>query len=264
MFKMDKNTLKFCNLKPVLAYLMVFFLVVQPVAAVENILVYAAASTSNAVTEIIEQYNQQNPEVQVKVSFASSSTLAKQIEAGAPAHLYIAANPKWMDYLQERKLISAASRLDLLSNKIVMVAPLGKDFKVAMIKEFDLAGNLKGKLCLGDPDHVPVGIYARQALVSLEWWDKIKASVVGTKDVRAAVAFVERGECVAGIVYSTDASSSKKIDVIAEFPAASHNPIIYPVAILASAPASADTFLNYLSTPQTKTIFKKYGFTTTQ
>jgi molybdate transport system substrate-binding protein len=247
-----------------LAYLITLLLLAQPAAAVDKLLVYAAASTSNAVTEIIEQYNQENPEVQVKVSFASSSTLAKQIEAGAPAHLFISANPKWMDYLQEQKLIINESRLNLLSNKIVIVAPLGKGFKVEMNEDFDLAENLKGKLCLGDPDHVPAGIYAKQALVSLDWWDKVKTSVVGTKDVRAAVTFIERGECLAGIVYATDASASQKIDLIAEFPADSHDPIVYPVATLASAPALADTFLNYLNTSHIKSIFKKYGFTTTK
>lgn len=243
---------------------MILFLLAQPIAAVEKLLVYAAASTSHAITEIIEQYNKQHPDVQVKVSFASSSTLAKQIEAGAPAHVYISANPKWMDYLQERKLIINNSRLNMLSNKIVLIAPKGQPFQVEMNKDFDFAGNLSGKLCLGDPDHVPVGTYAKQALVSLAWWDKLKSSVVGTKDVRAALVFVERGECVAGIVYATDASSSDKIDLIATFPADSHSPVVYPVAALVSAPASAHNFLNYLGTPQVKSIFNKYGFSTTQ
>ena len=242
---------------------MALLLVTQPASAVERVLVYAAASTSNAISEIIEQFNQQNPDIQVKASFASSSTLAKQIEAGAPAHFYISASGKWMDYLQDRKLINNESRSDLLSNEIVLIAPKDKLFEVAMENDFDLAGMLKGKLCLGDPDHVPAGIYAKQALVSLSWWDKIKSSIVGMKDVRAALALVERGECAAGIVYSTDANSSKEIELIAEFPANSHNPIVYPVAALASAPAVAATFLSYLGTPQVKSIFKKYGFNTT-
>ncbi len=254
--------MKFCNLRLGLAYLLTLFLVTQPAMAVEKLLVYAAASTSNAISEIIEQYNQQNPDIQIKVSFASSSTLAKQIEAGAPAHLYISANPKWMDYLQERKLIIDKSRLNLLSNKIVMVTPLGKGFEVEMNKDFDLAEILTSKLCLGDPDHVPVGIYAKQALVSLDWWSKVKSSVVGTKDVRAALTLVERGECAAGIVYSTDASASKKIELIAEFPAESHSPIVYPIATLVSAPDSSQIFLNYLGTLEVKAIFKKYGFNT--
>lgn len=243
---------------------MTFFLLAQPVAAVEKLLVYAAASTSHAITEIIEHYNEQNPEIQVKVSFASSSTLAKQIEAGAPAHIYISANPAWMDYLQQRKLIINKSRLNLLSNKIVLISPKKQPFQVKMNKDFDFAKKLNGKLCLGDPDHVPVGVYAKQALVSLAWWDNIKSSVVGAKDVRAALVFIERGECVAGIVYATDASSSRKIELIAEFPADSYSPIVYPVAALFSAPVSAHSFLNYLSTPKVKSIFNKYGFSTTQ
>lgn len=244
------------------SYVMIFFLIMQPVGAAEKILVYAAASTSNAITEIIKRYNQQNSEIKVKVSFASSSTLAKQIEAGAPAHLYISANPKWMDYLQEQALIINNSRSNLLSNKIVMVAPFGKGFKVELKRDYHLSEKLKGKLCLGDPSHVPVGIYAKQALVSLDWWNTVKKNVVGTKDVRAALTFIERGECAAGIIYSTDAKSSKKIEVLSEFPADSHSPIVYPVAVLVSAPDSVHDFLDFLNSSQAKTIFEKYGFST--
>lgn len=256
--------MKHFNFKPYLACLITLLLTSQPTFAVEKILIYAAASTSNAVSEIIEQYNKQNPTIQAKVSFASSSMLAKQIEAGAPAHIYISANPKWMDYLQEQQLIINESRLNILSNKLVLIVPKGKYFDIAMDKKTGLAEKLDGKLCLGDTSHVPAGLYAKQALTSLGWWDMIKPSLVGTKDVRAALTLVERGECVAGIVYSTDANASTKIDLITEFPADSHNPIVYPVAVLVSAPDSAHIFLNYLSTPQVKTIFKKYGFTTTQ
>lgn len=240
----------------------VFFLYSHSVTAAEKVLVYAAASTSNAVTEIIKQFNQLTPDIKVKVSFASSSTLAKQIEAGAPAQLYISANPKWMDYLQGQKLIVDQSRRDLLSNQIVLVTPLGKPIAVEMSKGYNLAKDLKGKLCLGDSSHVPVGIYAKQALVSLGWWDKVKSHIVGTKDVRAAMALVELGECAAGIVYATDALASKKIELVAKFPVDSHNPIVYPVAKLVSAKKSADSFLNYLSSPQAIAVFKKYGFST--
>lgn len=232
----------------------------QPAVAVENILLYAAASTSNAMTEITDLFNKETPDIKVKVSYASSSTLAKQIEAGAPAHIYISANPKWMDYLQQRKLIINESRQDLLYNKIVLIAPLESLMTVDMNNKDDFSENLKGKLCLGDPSHVPAGIYAKQALVSKGWWDKVKTKVVGMMDVRAALVFVERGECDAGIVYATDANASKKIKILAEFSMDTHQPIIYPISELVSASNSANVFLKYLSSSKAQSIFKKYGF----
>jgi molybdate transport system substrate-binding protein len=230
------------------------------VAAAEKVLLYAAASTSSAITEIISQFQQVSPEIKVQVSFASSSTLAKQIEAGAPAQLYMSANPEWMDYLQARGVIINASRQNLLSNKIVLITPKGMSMVVEMNKEFDFAGKLQGKLCLGDPAHVPAGIYAKQALIALGWWQQLKFNVVGTKDVRAALAFVERGECAAGIVYASDADISKQVELIAEFPSDRHRSIVYPVAMVVPATEAAGTFLNYLSSPAAMVIFKKYGF----
>lgn len=247
-----------------LACIIALLFCTQPSFSVERLLVYAAGSTSNAVTEIINLYNHQNPAIQVKVSFASSSTLAKQIEAGAPAQIYISANPKWMDYLQQRELIKNESRADILRNKLVLITPKDRSFEVDINKKYGLAEKLNGKLCLGAPNHVPVGIYAKQTLTSLDWWDILKPSVVSTNDVRAALTLVETGECAAGIVYFTDANSSTKIDLITEFPANSHDPIVYPVAALASAPDSAHTFINYLQSAQAKNIFEKYGFITTQ
>ncbi len=238
----------------------IFMLLVEPVSAAERVLLYAAASTSMAVNAVIKQFKQISPGIKVKVSFASSSTLAKQIEAGAPADLYISANPKWMDYLQARDLLVNASRQDLLSNKIVLIAPRGQPLTVQMTKGFDFASQLTGRLCMGEPSHVPVGMYAKQALLSLGWWRQLKPSVVGTRDVRAALTFVERGECAAGIVYATDANSSQKVELIAEFPASSHSPIVYPVAALVANNKAADTFLQYLSSAQAATTFKKYGF----
>jgi molybdate transport system substrate-binding protein len=165
-----------------------------------------------------------------------------------------------MDYLQQRQLIVEQSRKNLLTNKIVLVTPQGRPIKVEMINSFEFAKQLTGKLCLGDTAHVPAGIYAKQALVSLDWWKKIKSSVVGSKDARATLALIERGECTAGIIYSTDASASKKIELIAAFPEKSHNAIVYPVAAVISASHSSNTFINYLSSRPAMQIFKKYGF----
>ena len=243
-------------------FLSAFFLFSPSVIAVEKILLYAAASTSQAMNEIIKQYNQTNAGIQVKVSFASSSTLAKQIEAGAPAQLFISANPKWMDYLQQRNLIVNQSRHNILSNKIVLITPKDRPMELKMNKDTHFVEKLTGKLCLGDPSHVPAGIYAKQALKSMGWWDGVKPHLVGTKDVLATLAMVELGECAAGIVYSTDAKGSKKINLIAEFPAETHHPIVYPVAKLASAKNTADHFLNYLSKPKAIAIFTQYGFNT--
>jgi len=250
---MNSFSLKICLLSLLLS---------QTVIAKERVLIYAAASTSNAITEISEQFNKARPEINVKVSFASSSTLAKQIYAGAPADIFISANPKWMDYLQKQQLIINETRQQLLSNKIVLVTPKEKKIAIAMNKADDLAAKIDGKLCLGDPDHVPAGMYAKQALNSLGWWQNIKPQVVGTKDVRAALTLVERGECAAGIVYSTDASASTKIALSGEFPEHSHNPIIYPVSKLKSAKQSADIFLQYLNSASATAIFNKYGFST--
>jgi len=240
----------------------IFLLFSQSASATETVLLYAAASTSHAITEVINQFNRTTADIKVKVSFASSSTLAKQIEAGAPAHLYLSANPAWMDYLQQRQLIVNQSRKNLLTNKIVLVTPKGKPIVVKMENNFNFSDQMKGKLCLGNTAHVPAGIYAKQALISLGWWNKVKSKVVGSKDARASLALIERGECTAGIVYSTDASASKKIQLIAEFPENTHEPIVYPVATLDRATNAANTFLNYLNTSNTAEIFIKYGFNT--
>ncbi len=226
----------------------------------ESLLLYAAASTSNAFSDIIKKFNTSQNAIKVKASFASSSTLAKQIQAGAPAHLFVSANPKWMDFLEQQNLIIPESRINFLNNKIVLISPLFKPIAVEMKANFDFNNQLNGKLCLGDPDHVPAGIYAKQALISLNWWDRVKPKLVGTKDVRAALALVERGECAAGIVYSTDANSSNKIKVIAEFSDKTHDPIVYPIARLISSPDLTMSFINFLQTPESQAVFKKYGF----
>ncbi len=226
----------------------------------EQLLVYAAASTHNAVSDIIKQFNNEQYQITVKASFASTSILAKQIEAGAPANIFLSANPKWMDYLQSQKLIIPESRFNLLQNTIVLITPSEKKFAVKMNKRFEIAKQFNGKLCLGDPTHVPAGIYAKQALTYLGWWDQLKTKIVGTKDVSAALVLTERGECAAGIVYATDASVSKKVSIITEFPAKSHEPILYPVARVAPDSASAKQFMTYLKSPAAKGIFKSYGF----
>lgn len=229
--------------------------------AEQKVTVFAAASLTNALTEVASVYEKaQN--VQIQTSFASSSTLAKQIEKGAPADIFVSADTKWMNYLQDKNLIKNESKLDLLGNRLVLIAPKGKAFKVEMDKRFNFAGAFAGKLCTGEIESVPAGIYAKQALKNLNWWDAVKMRIVGTQDVRAALVFVERGECEAGVVYETDAKVSNKVEKLAIFPEASHEPIVYPLALVKNADASASAFYQFLKSESAKQIFAKYGFTT--
>lgn len=226
--------------------------------AEDKITVYAAASLTNALSEVSAQYSA----AKVVHAFAASSALAKQIENGAAADIFISADTKWMDYLQEKKRINNASRKDLLANTLVLIAPQGRGFKVSLDPSFDLAQAFTGKLCTGDIDAVPAGIYAKQALSYLTWWQTIKSRVVGAQDVRAALVFVERGECAAGIVYATDAKISSKVELVATFPEASHLPIVYPAAQVNGSHSNklASDYLNYLQSPRALAIFQKYGF----
>ncbi|OAM52300.1 molybdate ABC transporter substrate-binding protein [Methylovorus sp. MM2] len=226
----------------------------------KKLTVFAAASLTNVLSEITAQYEKEKS-IKVVNSFAASSALAKQIENGAPADIFMSADTKWMNYLQDKKRIEIDTRTDLLGNRLVLIAPKGKTFKVDFTKVFDLSKAFDGRLCTGELDSVPVGIYAKKALNNLGWWDAIKTRIVGTQDVRAALVFVERGECTAGIVYETDAKVSSKVDIVGVFPESTHDPIIYPVAMVINGqPASLD-FLQYLVSPAVGEIFSKYGFT---
>ncbi|MEO6117923.1 MAG: molybdate ABC transporter substrate-binding protein, partial [Methylotenera sp.] len=193
----------------------------------DKVTVYAAASLTNALTDISTQYEKAKA-TKISHSFAASSTLAKQIENGAPADIFISADTKWMNYLQDKKLINADSRKEFLGNKLVLIAPKGRGFNVKLEKSFDFSKAFDGRLCTGDIESVPAGIYAKESLSYLNWWDGIKTRIVGAQDVRGALAFVERGECGAGIVYETDAKVSNKVEIIATFPEESHKPIVYP------------------------------------
>lgn len=227
--------------------------------ASEKVTVFAAASLTNALTDIGLQYEKEKT-THIVHSFAASSTLAKQIENGAPADIFIAADTKWMNYLQDKKLINAASRKEFLGNKLVLIAPKGRGFNVKFDKSFDFSKSFDGRLCTGDIDSVPAGIYAKDSLIYLNWWDGVKTRIVGTQDVRGALAFVERGECAAGIVYETDAKISNKVEIVAIFPEESHKPIVYPMAFVANAKNMSMDYFNYLQSPAALDMFKKYGF----
>ncbi|WP_380181107.1 molybdate ABC transporter substrate-binding protein [Kalamiella sp. sgz302252] len=234
----------------------------QAVAA-ENITVFAAASLTNALQDIAKDY-EQGKEVKIVSSFASSSTLARQIEQGAPADLFISADQQWMDYVAQKKLIEEQSRYTLLGNDLVLIAPAeAKAQPVTLAKSTDWKSLLKGqRLSVGDPDHVPAGIYAKEALQSLGAWSTVEPMLARGNSVRAALALVERNETPYGIVYGSDAMASKKVTVVGVFPAESHKPVEYPVAQLKGHDsASVTAFYNYLKGPEAAAIFKHYGFT---
>ena len=222
--------------------------------------IFAAASLTNALEEIATQWQRAGHPRPV-LAFGASSTLAKQVDAGAPADLFASADRRWMAYLEARNRTDRASRIDLLGNTLVLIAPKGHRFDAKMQAGFRIADAFKGKLCTGEPGVVPVGIYAKQALEKLGWWKSLQPRVVGTDDVRTALAFVERGECGAGIVYASDARISNKVEVVAMFPANTHAPIVYPFALVKNARPEAVAFLHYLRTPQAAAVFRRHGFT---
>jgi len=232
-------------------------------AAERAVVVFAAASTTNAITEVGELFSTRGLG-RIKPSFASSSTLAKQIANGAPADVYIAANEKWMDYLEEKHLLSDGSRFDLLGNRIVLIAPADSSLgPMDVVRGFALTALLgrDGRLAIGDPDHVPAGMYGRKSLQSLDIWDQVKDRLAPMKDVRAALVLVERGEVPLGLVYATDAVISKKVRVVGAFPTDSHPPIVYPVAAVAGGKTSAaGQFLAFIKSPEARAVFEKYGF----
>ncbi len=228
----------------------------------ETITVFAAASTTNAVSDIAKIYMKQYPG-KVRLSFASSSTLAKQISHGAPSDIYISANKKWMDYLEREKMISKESRIDLLGNRLVLIAPVESRLRHMDIHpNFSLVGYLgDGRLAMGDPDHVPAGMYGKDALMRLNVWKTVEHRIAGMKDVRAALMMVERGEVPLGLVYATDAAISHKVRVVGVFSSDTHPAIVYPVAIVKGRGTPAVMrFMDFLQSASARSVFERYGF----
>lgn len=223
--------------------------------------VFAASSLTDAMQQLAETYRR-TAHVDVKLSFAASSNLARQIESGARADVFFSADTDWMDYLQKRNLIQPTTRANLLGNSLVLIAPAQSAIQLKIAPHFALAAALgTRRLATGDPDSVPVGRYARAALMTLGVWDAVASRIARAENVRAALMYVARGETPLGIVYGSDALVEKGVRVVDTFPANTHPPIVYPIALIKSAQDTAAPFLAYLSGPQAQKVFIKYGFT---
>ncbi|NNH01121.1 molybdate ABC transporter substrate-binding protein [Acinetobacter sp. ANC 5414] len=237
------------------------------VAQAETVKIYAAASLTNAITDLEKIYEKQYPNTNLVPVYGASSALAKQLEAGASSDIFFSADLDWMNYLIKKNLIHQNSAKPLLFNQLVVISPKNLNIPFKAQSGFNFEQSFKGHLCTGQMESVPAGKYAKQSLIKLNRLDQLKGRIVGTDDVRSALAFVERGECEVGIVYKTDALISQKVKIMGTFPADSHHPIIYPIALTKQGEKNADAiqFEKFIKTsPQAKSIFQKYGFRMSQ
>lgn len=225
-----------------------------------GVTVYAAASLTNVLQAVGAEYTRASG-VPVKFSFAASSVLARQIEAGAPADVFLSADREWMDYLEQRGAIAAATRANVLGNRLALIAPADSRVELEIGPNFALRRALgRGRLATGDPDTVPAGRYARAALTALGVWSGVEDRLVRADDVRAALAFVARGEALLGIVYATDARVDRRVRIVALFPEGTHPPIVYPVALTTSARPAAAGFVAFLRSPAARAAYERAGF----
>lgn len=228
----------------------------------EKITVFAAASMKNALDSANAAYTALSGK-QITVSYAASSALAKQIEGGAPADIFISADTDWMAYLGDKNLLKPDTQINLLGNQIVLVAPRDKAKPLEIKAGMDLAGLLgDGRLAMGQVDSVPAGKYGKAALEKLGIWPSVEGKVAGAESVRAALALVSRGEAPYGIVYQTDAASDPGVAIVGTFPADSHPPIVYPLAITASSKnKNVDAYYDFLKSSKAEPFFEQEGFT---
>jgi molybdate transport system substrate-binding protein len=216
--------------------------------------VFAAASTTDVMNELAGKFTAAGGE-KVRFNFASSGALARQIDAGAPADLFVSANVKWLDFLDGKGLLDSPTRSDVVRNKLVLAAPLDSSMTYDAFP-----GALKGRLAVGDFRSVPAGAYAEAALTSLGMLDGLRGRLVQGASVRTVLLYIERGETDAGIVYLTDAMQSQRVKVLGAFPPDSHPPIVYPAACLKGTGDSARAFLDYIQSPAGGAVWEKYGF----
>ena len=230
-----------------------------------KLIVFAAASLKDALDEVKAAYQHQKGQ-EAATSYAASSTLAKQIEAAAPADIFISADLDWMDYLAKRNLIKPETRTNLLGNRLVLIAPADSTVRLAIGPDFPLAKALgNGRLAIADPTGVPAGKYGKAALEALGVWSSVADRLAPAENVRATLALVARGEAPLGIVYQTDAASDKTVKIIGAFPENTHPPIVYPIAVVAtSTNPGAPGYIAFLQSPVARPIFAKQGFTVLQ
>ena len=225
----------------------------------DELIIFGAMSLTDALTEISQRFGvKQN--VKVYCNFAGSSTLQRQIEKGAPADIFISASPKQMEALQQQGLLYEDSRRAILSNRLVVVAPVNSSLSMAYVGL--LSEDSIRRIAIGEPSSVPAGIYGKEALTHLGMWDTVHSKLIPSADVRSTLAYVESGEVDVGIVYRTDGDISKKVEIIYQFPDSSHSPIVYPAAVLQDTGRKvlAQAFLEYLQTAEVTAIFEKYSF----
>jgi molybdate transport system substrate-binding protein len=238
-----------------------FWIAAPPPVAAQQVTVFAAASLKDALEDAARSFTAAHG-APVRFSFAASSALAKQIEQGAPADLFASADLDWMNYLAERKLIRPDTRVNLLGNRLVVVAAKDSPLNELKLDAASLKAALgDGRLTTGEVSSVPVGKYAKTALEKLGLWGEVQPRLAMTESVRAALALVARGEAPLGIVYATDAAAEPKVKIVATFPPDSHPPIIYPFAVVAESKlAGAAQFLDYLKGPVARRAFEAQGF----
>ncbi|MFZ1102613.1 MAG: molybdate ABC transporter substrate-binding protein [Hyphomicrobiaceae bacterium] len=226
-----------------------------------NLVVFAAASLKNALDAVHAQWQKETGK-SARISYAATSALARQIEQGAPAQLFISADIRWMDYVEKKDLIRKATRSNLLGNRIVLIAPKDKAKAVDIKPGFDLAKAIgDGRLAMANVEAVPAGRYGKASLEKLGVWASVSAKLAQAENVRAALLLVSRDEAPAGIVYQTDAASDKGVTIIGTFPQDTHPPIIYPIALTRSAGTDAAAFLAYIKSARAKPLFEAQGFT---
>ena len=222
--------------------------------------VFAAASLTDVLGKLGDEFTTSTG-IPVRFSFASSSIIARQIEAGAGADVFFSADQEWMDYLEQRRHIQKSSRRNVLSNRLALIAPADSKIELTIQPGFPLASALgSGRLATGDPDVVPVGRYARGALMSLGVWNDVADRLARAEDVRVALMYVARGEAPLGIVYATDARVEKRVRLVGLFPAESHLPITYPVALTTRAAPDATRFVDFVRSDSARATFENYGF----
>jgi molybdate transport system substrate-binding protein len=235
---------------------------VAETGATADVLVFAAASLKTALDALAPLLERAAGGGRVRISFAATSALAKQIEAGAPASVFISADEEWMDYVAARKLIDRSSRVNLLGNRLALVAPREAHVSLSVSPGFPIRQALgsSGRLAIADPSAVPAGKYARAALTSLRVWDTVRDRLAPAENVRAALLLVARGEAPLGIVYESDARAEPAVKTVALLPASSHPRIVYPAAVTLNAPAAARRVLEALQSREAGTVFAAQGF----